>query len=454
MLFQADENIHGLSVSVLGAGRSGLAVAELMAAKGAKVLLSDTAPADQITNSLVDLEKLGVSFDFEGHSDSIYDVDFMVVSPGIPDNAPVIVKAREQDIPVFGELEVAQWYNRAFTIAVTGSNGKSTVTTLIGEICKAAGKDTVVAGNIGTSFAGVVEQTVEDGIAVLEVSNFQLETIDTFNAEIALFLNLTPDHLDRHGNMENYGKVKSRIFENQTAENWLVSNAADENVKRLSQNAPGKVAYFGRRDCTDACAYVQDGYLKLEIAGKEETLVQVKQLGICGEHNVLNALAAAMAARLAGIGVEDIQTALIEFKGLTHRLELVRELNGIRYINDSKATNVDSVRYALGSYEAPVIWIAGGKDKDSDFAQLSETVRDSVKSAILIGEAADKMAGVFKEICPVFMGLTLPEAVRLASKQATAGDVVLLSPACASFDQFKNFEDRGDQFKAQVMQLS
>lgn len=453
-MFQPGDTVRGLTISVLGAGRSGLAVSALLAGQGASVLLSDMAEAEKIQERLNDLQELGVQFEFGGHTERIYEVDLMVISPGIPVEAPVVRKAKAKEIPVFGELEVASWFNTSRMIAVTGSNGKSTVTTLIGEILKDAGKQSVVAGNIGTSFAGEVQNTRPDGFAVLEVSNFQLETVDRFHPEIAVFLNLTPDHLDRHGSMENYGKIKARIFENQTSDDWLISNAKDQAVKQLCDSAPGRLACFGKRISADACAFVQNGKLGLSIHGVEETLLPISELGICGEHNVLNALAAALSARLVGVDAESINSTLRRFRGLPHRLEFVRELRGVRWINDSKATNVDSVRYALGSYDAPLIWIAGGRDKDSDFTQLTEAVRDSVKSAILIGEAAEKMAAAFKEICPVFLGFSLNEAVRLAGKQAVAGDVVLLSPACASFDMFENFEDRGDQFKQQVQKLS
>jgi len=452
-LAEVADKISGSRVTVLGAGRSGTAVAELLHKKGAEVFLSEEASIDEKQDAAEFLERIPIQSEFGGHTSRVFKADWLVVSPGVPLSSPVIQTAKEKGIPIFGELEVASWFCRAPIIGITGSNGKSTTTVLLGEIFKKSGRPCIVAGNIGQPFSKYVEKTYPDGVAVVEVSSFQLETIQNFHPEVAVFLNLTPDHLNRHGSMENYGRIKSQIFKNQTPSDYAVVNGQDSFVIKLARNIKSKRIIFGTEDKSTMCGFVRDDALTIRLNEKEEEILPVGELGIKGEHNVLNSLAAALAALVMDVDLDDIRSTLRNFRGLPHRMEFVREVNGVRWVNDSKATNVDSVWYALRSFSSPVILIAGGRDKDSDFTSLRERIKEKVRGIILIGEAADKMEKAFKDLKPMLRASSLKEAVDRARKMANSGDVVLLSPGCASFDMFKNFEDRGKQFKALVKEL-
>jgi len=446
-------DIRGKHVTVLGAGRSGVAVARLLSSKGAKVFLSETAPRETKSDEAKILAEANIPAEFGDHTSHTVQADLCVISPGIPQSSAVVKKIKSKRIPIFGELEVASWYCRSPILAVTGSNGKSTVTALLGEVFRAARKPCIVAGNIGTPFSGAVGETVPEGVAILEVSSFQLETIRRFRPHVAIFLNLTPDHLDRHGSLEDYGKLKARIFQNQTPSDYVVFNGMDSRVVALSRRAKSRKVVFGVEENRIPCGFVRSGMLTLRLEEGEETILPVNEMGIQGEHNVANGLACALAARLLGMKGEVIRRVFRLFKGLPHRMEFVRELDGVGWVNDSKATNVDSVWYALGSYSKPVVLIAGGRDKDSDFTVLRERIRERTRGVILLGEAAEKMAKAFQGVSSLVKAGSLKEAVLKAKDMARAGDIVLLSPACASFDMFQNFEDRGDQFKILVNQL-
>jgi len=447
------DKISGSRVTVLGAGRSGMAVAKLLHNKGAEVFLSEKSRVDEKPDAVKFLEKISISSEFGGHTSRIFKADWFVVSPGVPLSSPVIEEAKRKKIPIFGELEVASWFCRSPIIGITGSNGKSTTTALLGEIFKKSGRPCIVAGNIGQPFSEYVEESHPDGIAVVEVSSFQLETIQNFHPAVAVFLNLTPDHLDRHGSMENYGRIKSQIFRNQTGSDYAVVNGQDSFVMKLVRNIRSKRIIFGRESKSTMCGFVRDSVLTIRLDEKEEEILPVEELGIKGEHNVLNGLAAALAARMMDADIDSIRNSLHDFHGLPHRMEFVREIGGVRWVNDSKATNVDSVWYALGAFSSPIILIAGGRDKDSDFTSLRERIKEKVRRIILIGEAADKMEKAFKDLKPMLRASSLKEAVGKAHELAKAGDVVLLSPGCASFDMFRNFEDRGEQFKALIKEL-
>jgi UDP-N-acetylmuramoylalanine--D-glutamate ligase len=446
--------VAGSRVTVLGAARSGLAAAELLRRHGAVVFLSESAPASARADAVRRLSAAGIPAEFNGHSDRAFAADWILVSPGIPPSAPALAAARERGIPVVGELEAASWYCRAPIAAVTGSNGKSTVTALTGEILKASGRPTLVAGNIGRAFSEDVETTVPEGAAVIEVSSFQLETVRSFKPKVAVYLNLTQDHINWHGSFEAYGRAKARIFENQTPDDALVVWASDAGVARLAASARSRIVRFDLGPCGDPCGFVKDGVLTLRESGADTALVPVGELGIRGEHNVLNALASALAGRALGVPDEPIRNALRAFRGLPHRLEFVLESGGVRWINDSKGTNVDSVKYALGGVPGPVVLIAGGRDKDSDFTVLREPLRRTARAVVLIGEAAEKMEKAFAGACPTARAASLREAVEMARSLARPGDAVLLSPACASFDMFLNFEDRGDRFRALVREVA
>jgi UDP-N-acetylmuramoylalanine--D-glutamate ligase len=424
------DSIKNKKVSVLGAGRSGLAVARLLSKAGATVFISEQQSLDQKQNASELLTFLNIPAEFGGHSEKVLDCDWLVVSPGIDLGNSIIRQAEEKKKPIYGELEVAAWFCQCPIAAVTGSNGKSTTTALLGEMFRTAGIPCIVAGNIGESFSDHVLDTDPRFLAAIEVSSFQLELIDTFHPKVAVYLNLTPDHLDRHCTLENYGKIKARIFQNQNPDDFVIYNANDKNVSGL----------------------VKDRMLVLKLGETEEKLMQISEMRLSGMHNVMNGLAAALAARVLGVEIVPIRKALKNFKGLPHRLEFIRKVNGVKWINDSKATNVDSVWYALGAFSEQIVLIAGGRDKNSDFTLLNERLREKVKAVILIGEAADKMARAFQGVHLVRAG-SLKEAVDEGRRIAVSGDVVLLSPACASFDMFRDFMDRGDQFTHLVRAL-
>ncbi|MBN2029935.1 UDP-N-acetylmuramoyl-L-alanine--D-glutamate ligase [bacterium] len=434
----------------MGAGRSGLAVAKLLKRKGALLFLSEAVSRNEKMAEVEMLEKQHIEAEFGSHSPRIFQSDFIVVSPGMDLSHPILQKAREKKIPIFGEIEVASWFCRAPIVAITGSNGKSTVTALLGEVFQRDKTPCIVAGNIGQPFSDYVEDTVSDGVAVLEVSSFQLESIDTFHPKVSVILNITEDHLDRHKTMEQYGRIKSRIFENQDDTDLFVFNGEDSRIVAFSTRARCRRAVFGVDDPVLDCSFVRQGALTLRIGGREELLLPIQEMKIIGDHNIANALSVALTARLMGIGSGIIRHVFRTFRGLPHRMEFVREIHGVKWIDDSKATNVFSVWYALGSYVEPVVLIAGGRDKNSDFSFLRKRIEEKTRGLVLIGEAAHKMEKTFRGLRPIVRADSLEEAVVQAQKMARRGDVVLLSPACASFDMFRDFEDRGNQFKSIV----
>ncbi len=399
------------------------------------------------------MEEKSLAYESGCHSDKVFQMDWMVISPGVAIDSEIVSAAREKAMPVFGELEVASWFCPCPIIAITGSNGKSTVTSLIGEIFLKAQIPCVVAGNIGLSFSSLVLDADPKGVAVLEVSSFQLETIETFHPHIGVYLNLTPDHLDRHGTLDQYGKIKSRLFENQTSRDYAVLNGQDANVLRVADQVKSKVQLFGSKSKCCPHIYREQNQIFYCDINSLIPLIAVDQLGLPGIHNELNSMAAILAALIMGVDIESIQEAVQQFKGLPHRMEFVRESGGVKFYNDSKATNIDSVQFALQSFSTPVILIAGGKDKESEFSLLNDKIEKHVKAIVLIGESSDKMRQAWSALKPLHYAESLDEAVNLSRSLADAGDVVLLSPACASFDMFSNFEDRGNQFKEVVNAL-
>jgi len=445
--------VKGKKITVLGGGRSGLAAARLLNRQGAAVFLSESRREEDVAEAAGRLEQAQIAFETGGHTHAVYEADLMVVSPGIAVDSDILKQAKRMGIPVYSELEIAGWFCKSPIIAVTGSNGKTTTTSLIGRIFQDAGIPTVVAGNIGTAFSDFADQVPPEGMVVLEVSSFQLETIHEFHPNVAVFLNLTPDHLDRHETMETYGRMKARIFENQEASDILVYNGLDIRVSRLAKQARGRRAVFGIETAGNACAYMENWQLVLKNREDRIVLMPADEMQIRGEHNMANAMAAALSAWMMDVPVDVIRKGLAEFQALPHRLEPVRTVKEVLWVNDSKATNVDAVWYALGSFTRPVILIAGGRDKNSDFSFLRERIKSHVREIILIGESAEKMKKSFTGIVPLSLAADLDEAVAMAANRAQAGDVVLLSPACASFDMFEDYMDRGEKFKKLVHQL-
>jgi len=453
------EKIKSARVSILGAARSGMAAARLLKSQGAEVFVSDKKPADQAAQEIHTLDGLGITYEFGAHSDKIFNSDFIVVSPGVPSNSNLVQHAMKVGLNVYSEVEVAWWFCRAPLVAITGSNGKTTTTTLAGKILERSGRKTVVAGNIGYPISDYVLDVDENAVVVAEVSSFQLDHIDTFKPKVAVLLNITPDHLDRYENYQAYVNSKFRIFMNQSASDYSVYNRDDETVRsRCEELSTIKLAFstsegaFGKERISCG-AYAEDGKVYLVNDGESEFLMNARDIRIRGIHNLSNSLAASLAAKSMGASTEIIAETLREFPGVEHRLEPVRELNGVRYVNDSKATNVDAVWYALGSFESPIVLIAGGKDKGNDYSPLFDLVKRKVRAMILIGQAAPKMQKEFVNKTKCIMATSIEDAVGKASKEAKEGDVVLLSPACASFDMFQDYEHRGREFKRLVMEL-
>ena len=454
----AAREVQGRRFNILGGARSGLAVARLLVSHGAKVFLSDQAPPEKMRRAAEELDMLGIAYEFGGHSNKVLEGDALVVSPGIPSNIALVQAAKSMDLPIFSELEIASWYCPGAIVAITGTNGKTTTTTLTGRMFDDARRPTVVAGNIGTAFSQVVGDMTSESIAVLEVSSFQLDFINSFRPKVAAILNITPDHLDRYDHrFENYVAAKVRIFQNQAEGDTLIFNADDRIAREMVEKHlhPNVTRLpFSTRQLLEQGAMVRSGVLTMRVDNQELEVVPVASLSLFGEHNVSNALAALLAAWVLDVPIASIRATLKNFKGVEHRLEFIRELDGITYINDSKATNVDAVWYALRSFKQPVVALMGGRDKGNDYRRLHDPVRTHVRAIVAIGESANKVVEAFSGIVPVVKASTMEGAVSSARKLAVSGDVVLLSPACASFDWFENFEHRGRVFRETVIALN
>lgn len=448
------EDVRNVRCTVLGAARSGIGAARLLRSRGAAVLVSDQRPADQLEENARDLDHLGIVLETGGHSDRVLESSLLVLSPGVPDDTPVVREALRRGIRVVSELEVAAWFCRSPIVAVTGSNGKTTTTTLIGRILGDAKKKHVVAGNIGTAFSSVVLDMAQEDIAVLEVSSFQLDHCERFKPTISVILNVTEDHMDRyHHSMERYASSKARVFMNQTPDDTLLYCADDPWTVRITASAACRKFPFSYDRPQSDGAWVENGTLMVGRDGIVQPVVALDQMTIRGVHNARNAMAAVLVGSLFGVPTASMRATLRNFKGVEHRLEFVRERNGVQYYNDSKATNVDAVRYALAAFTGPIILLLGGRDKGNDYTALHDLVRRNVRTILAIGESAQKVEAAFQSVVPVRRAQSMEEAVRLAGELARPGEIVLLSPACASFDWFTNYEHRGKVFKDLVERL-
>jgi UDP-N-acetylmuramoylalanine--D-glutamate ligase len=446
-------------VLVVGLGKSGVASALFMKERGARVTVSDTKSGDELRNEIPVLLDHGITVETGGHGDRTFrGQDLIVVSPGVPVDAPPLVQARAAGENVIGEIELAAQFLPGPIVAITGSNGKTTTTTLTGEIMTAAGFAALVGGNIGTPAISLADRAQPETVIVLEVSSFQLETIQTFRPKVAVVLNVTPDHLDRHRTLEVYVDAKARIFENQQASDFAVLNADDPICVTLAARTRAQVFWFSRQKEVQDGAWVRDGSIFFRDASGQKEVLQVSEIPLKGAHNLENVLAAACAGALMGCSPEKIRQAVRDFKAVEHRLEFVATIRGVDYYNDSKATNVDATIKALESFPANIHLILGGKDKGSDYTVLNDLLRQRVKRVYTIGAAAAKIESQIissKSGGPELVHAeTLENAVRKASAVAQPGDVVLLAPACASFDQFKSYEHRGKVFKEIVRGLS
>lgn len=442
-------DIASLNVTVIGAARSGLAAARLLKRKGVTVFLTELSPEERYAEAARIMRDEQIPFEFGGHSDRIYDSDLVVVSPGVPSDAPVLQKAAAINLPVISEIEVGAMFLEGSIIAITGTNGKTTTTTLTGDICRAARPETLVAGNIGLAFTDAIFQ--KEGpvsMAVLEISSFQLDTCVTFHPTTSVITTITPDHLNRyHGSFQEYVSSKERIFMNQGPEDHLVYNYDDPVVTGAIRAAMAEHFPVSSLQRLQKGGWRENGTLVMDAGFGKEVVARVEDLQVHGRHNHMNVLMSALAARLEGIGIDVIRSAVLAFKGVEHRLEYVCDIDGIKWINDSKATNVDSVVIALNSYKNPVVLIAGGRDKGTSYEPLLNIVKDRVRAMVLIGESAERMEAEFAPVTRVTRARDMLEAVNIARMAAQPGDIAMLSPACASFDMYDNFEHRGRVFK-------
>jgi UDP-N-acetylmuramoylalanine--D-glutamate ligase len=449
-------DLNNKRVLVVGLGKSGVASALFLKQHGARVTVSDTKSGDELRNEIPVLLDHGITVETGGHGERTFrGQDLIVVSPGVPVDAPQLVQARALGESVIGEVELAAQFLPGSIVAITGSNGKTTTTTLTGEILTAGGFRALVGGNIGTPAISLAERADQGAVIVLEVSSFQLETIQTFRPKVAVVLNVTPDHLDRHRTFEVYVDAKARIFENQQADNFAVLNADDPTCVSMAARTKAQVLWFSRQKEVQQGTYVRDGNIVFRDSKAQREIMQVSEIPLKGSHNLENVLAAVCAGTLMGCASEKIRQAVIDFKAVEHRLEFVATVNGVDYFNDSKATNVDATIKALESFPANIHLILGGKDKGSNYSVLNDLLKQRVKRVYTIGAAAAKIESqiVFPK-SEIVHAETLANAIRKAHATAQAGDVVLLAPACASFDQFKNYEERGHTFKEIVQGLT
>lgn len=454
---QVDQDVTGKRVTVFGGARSGIAAARLLAAKGASVFLSDSSEVREEVRRLLDAES--IPYEDGGHSARSQEADLIVVSPGVPSDAPPVLAARRTGIPIVSEIELAFWYCTTPVVAITGSNGKTTTTNLLGHTFRTADLRTIVGGNVGYPFSEYVRGPQEADVVVLEVSSFQLDEIHAFRPRVSVLLNITPDHLDRYGHdFGTYAASKMRIRENQGHADAFVYNVDDETIRSLLAGAdredqPRSYGFSQEQEVEEG-AFVRDDSLVLRINDQEDILMQARELSLRGKHNLYNSLAAAVASRVMEVRSDVVRESLRSFEGVPHRLELVRELDGVRYVNDSKATNVNAVWYALESFAERVVLIAGGRDKGNDYEPLRQLVAQKVRAIVAIGESGDKVVRELGDLIPHAVSAeSMEDAVRYARMFAEPGDVVLLSPACASFDMFDNYEHRGDVFRSAVQEL-
>jgi UDP-N-acetylmuramoylalanine--D-glutamate ligase len=452
--------------TVVGAGKSGIGAALLAQELGHTAFLTETKPLEQSQDAAQKLSEHSIQAEFGGHTDAALHTDCIVTSPGVPPSSPLIIEAEKRGIPIISEVEFA-WQQidsaKNPVIAITGTNGKTTTTALTAHILNQSGKKAIACGNIGTAITSVVKNLAEGTILVVETSSYQLDRVTTFRPDVAMLLNITPDHLSYHGTFEQYCQAKYKITQNQIAKNVLILNADNEPSLAAATHSRAQILHFGTHPLQHGM-YAKDGTMRFARNDsafsehsahqhKEDNLMTVDELRIPGIHNVYNSMAAALAARAFEIRNENIRDSLMSFMGVEHRLEYVRTVGGVDFVNDSKATNINSTWYALSSYTKPLVWIAGGRGDNNDYAQLDELVRANVRCVIAIGEERDAIFNHFSAITRCIKATTMVDAVHVATEQAPSGSVALFSPACKSFDMFANYEHRGDVFKEAVNAL-
>ncbi len=443
------------SFTILGAGRSGISVAKLLKKNGAKVFLSDGSEKSRLKflNEEI-LKNEGITYELGGHSDKVFESDIIIKSPGIFPDSDVILKAEKLNKKIYSEIEAAFWFCKCPVIAITGTNGKTTTTVLTGEIFKEAGYNTKVCGNVGLAFSEVVTGLREDSVVILELSSFQLSNIEEFKPKISVLMNITPDHLDWHKSFENYLNAKLEIIKNQTQDDLAIINYDDETLRESIRNTKPDKAFFSIRENLkekgiDKGSFLDNGKIIYFDKEKniEEEIMNAEEINIRGNHNLYNSLASIISARAFEIKKEIIRDTLIKFPGVEHRIEFVKEVNGLGFYNDSKATNIDSLIVALESFAGNLILILGGREKGNDYSRVDKLVSERVKEIIAIGETKEKVYSHFGKYKKVTKAESMEDAVNKSFEAGVSGDIILLSPACKSFDMFDSFEHRGREFK-------
>jgi UDP-N-acetylmuramoylalanine--D-glutamate ligase len=446
-------SVHGQVVVVVGAGRSGRAAAALLVSRGAQVTLADTNV--EAFDGAHELAASGVNFARGAHPPSLFSgADLIVLSPGVPLDEPSVAAARRAGVPIVGEIELASRWLSGRMIAITGTKGKSTTTTLTARMLHEGGFTVTAGGNLGTALSSQVDESTAHALHVVEVSSFQLEATDRFHPWIAVFLNLSPDHLDRHTSFEEYAAAKARIFDNQTAEDWAVINADDPGVLDLARGIRARRIEFALDQAVTAGVTVENGQVVRRHAGVVTPLLPLTSVLLPGRHLLADVLAAVAVGSVAGVAPAAMRRAVEGFTGLEHALERVASIGGVTFVNDSKATNVVSAKRAIESFERGVVPIMGGRYKGGDFGELRDVLRDRARAVVAIGEAAGRIRAAFEDVLPVETADTLPAAVRLAFEMSQPDGVVLLAPGCASFDMFRDYIERGRAFKDAVAALA
>jgi UDP-N-acetylmuramoylalanine--D-glutamate ligase len=447
------DSLSGRNVTVVGIGLSGVAAAALLHKRGAKIVLTDDKSEEELKETMEQLGEMSVDRRVGGiRSDSLLDSDLIVISPGVPSDLPQIEQARRAGVEIISEIELAYSFCTAPVVAVTGTNGKTTTTMLVHHIVTHAGLRAGLAGNIETAFSEVVDEGPFD-VIVLEVSSFQLENIQVFRPHVGVLLNISPDHLDRYRHMEDYITAKLLLFKNQSATDFSVLNRDDDTVASVAHGLPSNVLGFSRNIEVEQGVFLRGDRLITRFRGSEQEVMQLKDIPLLGRHNVENVLAAIAATLPLRLPFHCYQKAVACFPGAEHRLEKVREMDGVLFVNDSKATNIGALEKSLESFDRPIILIAGGRGKKSSYRVLRALFEEKVKALIVMGEDAPLLEAALGDIVPTSNEDTLPEAVRRAAALAQPGDCVLLAPACASFDMFRDYKHRGQVFKEAVRSL-
>ncbi|GAA0105652.1 UDP-N-acetylmuramoyl-L-alanine--D-glutamate ligase [Paraclostridium sordellii] len=451
-------DLNNKTVLLVGLAKTGVSTIKKLDKLGAKIIVNDIKSKDQLKDIIKQIENLdSVEYILGHHLEDISNIDLTIVSPGVPLDLPFIKKLQSENINIIGEVELAYKLSKNPTfVGITGTNGKTTTTSLVGEIFKKASKDSYIVGNIGNPVIDTVDLTDENSFLITELSSFQLESIEDFKPRVSTIINITEDHLNRHHTMENYINAKANIFKNQDETDFCILNYDDEVVRELGNKTNAKVLYFSQKEKVSQGAYLDDNNnIVIKVNDKEIKLLNKDELSLPGNHNLENCMAAILMSYVLGIDLEIIKDTLKTFKSVEHRLEFVTDKDGIMFVNDSKGTNPDSTIKAITSYDKPIVLIAGGKDKQSDFTEMISYATKNVKALVLLGETADKIEQTAKlqGMNNIFRVSNMKEAVKTAYKLAQSGDVVLLSPACASWDMYPNFEARGLDFKENIYNL-